>query len=180
MKTKWIIYGVIILVFIAFRFIGGGNEEAEAVDTEEVVTPTQGLITTVKEVETDKFLIEDEQVVDDPEASLIIARYMDSSTDTFTLDQAQLVADSSSYHYSPRGSSVVRMASFGLMGYMMGRNMGAYRPSSSAYVDPNTYNRVTNNAGQSMQRTANRTTISRPRSGSSGFGGSRSTRSFGG
>lgn len=181
MKIKWVLYGAIALVIIGMNFCSGGEQRQETY-SEEVVTPTQGLVTTVKEVEADKFLIEDEQTIDDKDASLIIAKYMDSTIDTFTLDEARLATDTSSNTNNYRRSSVVRMASFGLMGYMFGRNMGSYRPRSSAYVDQNTYNRVNNNAGQSMQRTANRSTVSRtrPSGGKSGYGSSRSTRSYGG
>jgi hypothetical protein len=178
MKIKWILYGALALVILGMNFCSGGEQQETY--SEEVVTPGQGLITTVKEVEADKFLIEDEQTIDDPKASLIIAKYMDSTTDTFTLAEAKLQSDTTSNSY--RRSSVFRMASFGLMGYMLGRNMGSYRPRSSAYVDQNTYNRVNNNAGQSMQRTAKRSTVqrTRPSGGKSGYGGSRSTRSYGG
>jgi hypothetical protein len=181
MKIKWIIYGVIAAVIIGFNFCSN-NEQPQETVTEEVVSPTQGLITTVKEVEKDQFKIEDEQTIDDVSASLIIAKYMDNTVDTFTLDEARMVADTTngeSNNY--RRSSVVRMASYGLMGYFFGRSMGSFRPNRSAYVDQGTYNRVTNNAGQSMQRTASRRTVSRPAGGKSGYGGSsRSTRSYGG
>ena len=181
MKIKWIIYGVIAVVIIGFNFCSN-NEQTQETITEEVVSPTQGLITTVTEVETDQFKIEDEQAVDDISASRIIAKYMDNTVDTFTLDEAKLVADTTSGNSNNyRRSSVVRMASYGLMGYFFGRSMGSFRPNRSAYVDQSTYNRVTNNAGQSLQRTANRRTVSRPSSGKSGYGGSsRSTRSYGG
>ena len=162
MKIKWIIYGVIAVVIIGFNFCSN-NEQAQETTTEEVVSPTQGLITTVKEVETDQFKIEDEQAVDEISASRIIAKYMDNTVDTFTLDEAKLVADTTSSNSNNyRRSSVVRMASYGLMGYFFGRSMGSFRPNRSAYVDQSTYNRVTNNAGQSLQRTANRRTVSRP------------------
>ena len=185
MKIKWILYGLIAAVAIGFNFCGGNNTEEYT--TEEVVTPTQGLVTTVKEVDKDIFKIEDEQAIDDQTASRIIAKYMDNTVDTFSLEEAKMMAsDSSSTSTTThhRRSSVMRMASYGLMGYYMGRNMGTYRPNSSAYVDQNTYSRVTNNAGQSLNRTANRTTVSRPKSGfgSTSRSGSstRSTRSYGG
>lgn len=182
MKIKWILYGLIAAVVLGLNFCGGNN--VEEYTTEEVVTPTQGVVTTVKEVDKDLFKIEDEQAVGTPEESRIIAKYMDSTIDTFSLQEAQLAAaDTTGNPNSHRRSSVFRMASYGFMGYMLGRSMGSYRPNASAYVDQNTYNRVSNNAGQSLNRTASRTTVSRPKSG---FGGSRSgsstrsTRSYGG
>ena len=184
MRIKWIVFGLIAAAALAFNFCGSNNSEEYT--TEEVVTPTQGLITTVKEVEPNQFKIEDEQTAISPEASRIIAKYMDNTTDTFTLEEARVaVSDTTGNTTHHRRSSVFRMASYGLMGYMMGRSMGSYRPSSSAYVDQNTYNRVSNNAGQSLNRTATRTTVSRPKSGfgSSRSGSSsstRSTRSYGG
>ncbi|MCB0559657.1 MAG: hypothetical protein H6573_02175 [Lewinellaceae bacterium] len=185
MKIKWIFYGLIAAAVLALNFCGSDN--VEEYTTEEVVTPTQGLVTTVKEVESGQFKIEDEQAVDDVTASQIIAKYMDNTIDTFTVEEAKAaVADTSSHPTHQRRSSVMRMASYGLMGYMMGRSMGSYRPNASAYVDQNTYNRVSNSAGQSLNRTATRTQVSRPKSGfgssRSGSSGSstRSTRSYGG
>jgi hypothetical protein len=180
MKTKWIIYAVIALVVVGFNLCSR-EEPSSTTVTEEVVVPTQGVITTVKEVETDQYKIEDEQTVESPSDSRIIAKYMDNTIDTFTLEEARLVQDSTSTQQNQRRSSVMRMASYGLMGYMLGRSMGSFRPSSSAYIDQNTYNRVNNNAAQRMQQTARRTTVTRPSSGKSGYGGgSRSTRSYGG
>lgn len=186
MKIKWIFYGLIAAVVLGLNFCGGNNTEEYT--AEEVITPTQGLVTTVKEVDNDVFKIEDEQAIDDKTASLIIAKYMDNTVDTFSLEEAKVMAsDSSSTSNATthhRRSSVMRMASYGLMGYFMGRNMGSYRPNSSAYVDQNTYSRVTNNAGQSLNRTASRTTVSRPKSGfgskSRSGSSTRSTRSYGG
>lgn len=175
MKIKWIIYGAIALVVIGVNLCS--SDEPETV-TEEVAIPTEGLITTVKEVQTDQFRIEYEEVVANTEDSRIIAKYMDSTIDTFTLDEAQLVKDTTTTAYR-RQSSVMRMASFGLMGYLMGRSMGSFRPNSSAYVDQSTYNRVSNGAGQRMQQTARKTTVTRPAKGKSGYG-SGSTRSYGG
>jgi hypothetical protein len=175
MKIKWIIYGVIALVVVGVNLCS--SDEPETI-TEEVTIPTEGLITTVKEVQTDQYRIEDEEVVANTEDSRIIAKYMDSTIDTFTLDEAQLVRDTTTTAYR-RQSSVMRMASFGLMGYLMGRSMGSFRPNSSAYVDQSTYNRVSNGAGQRMQQTARKTSVTRPAKGKSGYG-SGSTRSYGG
>lgn len=182
MRIKWILYGLIAAVVLGINFCGGDN--VEEYTTEEVVTPTQGVVTTVKEVEEGQFKIEDEQAVPSPDASRIIAKYMDETADTFSLEEARLaVSDTSGTQNHYRHNSIFRMASYGLMGYFLGRNMGSYRPSSSAYIDQNTYNRVNNNAGQTLNQTARRTTVSRPKSGfgSSRSGSStRSTRSYGG
>lgn len=172
-NLRYIIYGV-AAIFILYSVFSNSDESESEVITEEVVTPTEGIVTTVKEVEAEQFKIEDEVVVSTPEDSRIIAKYMDNTVDTFTLDEAQLVSEDNSH----RGSSIMRAASYGFLGFMLGRSMGgSFRPSSGAYVDQNTYNRVSNNAGKRMQQTARRTTVSRPKSG---FGGKSSTRSYGG
>lgn len=163
----------ILLVFASFFY--SCNSSPEYVE-ETVSTPTEGMVTTVKEVEKDKFKIEDEQVTPKPEDSRIIANYMDGKRDTFTLQEAQLV-DSQNGSGS-MGGGLMRAASFGLMGYMLGRSMSR-RPQAGAYVDQKTYNRVSNGAGNRVQSSAKRTTTSRP-SGKSGFGGGKSTRSVGG
>jgi hypothetical protein len=175
-KAKLIIYGVIGLVAVYFIFFSKDESaEGEWVE-EEIATPTQGLVTTVKEVESDLFKIEDEATVATPADSRIVAKYMNGNIDTFTLDEARLVdADSSS---GSRRNPIISAATMGLFGFMMGRSMGV-GPSAGAYMDQNTYNRVTSNAGQSINSTAQRTTVRRP-AGKSGFGGGRSTRSVGG
>ena len=175
MKIKYVIYGLIGLFVLGSMIFGGDDDSGADVTYEEVVEPTQGLITTVKEVETDLFKIEDEEVVPTPEESRIIANYMDGARDTFTLDEAKLVdAEGGS-----RRGSIFRAASYGLFGYMMGRRMGGSSGiRSSAYVDPKTHQRVASNAGNQLNNSARRTTRAVP--GKKGYGGGRSTRSVGG
>ena len=171
-NLRLLIYGAAGL-FLLYTFFFRSDDSSSEMVTEEIVTPTEGIVTTVKEMETDQFKIEDEVVVSSPEDSRIIAKYMDGAIDTFTLDEARLVEGESSH----RGSGVMRAASYGFLGFMMGRSMGSFRPSSGAYVDQNTYNKVSNGAGKRMQATAQRTSVSKPKSG---FGGKSSTRSYGG
>lgn len=166
---------VMLLVFASFFYsCSSGPEYVE----ETVSSPTEGLITTVKEVEADLFKIEDEQVVPSPADSRIIANYMDGTRDTLTLQEAQLV-DANDQSGTRRRGGIFRAASYGLMGYMMGRSMSS-RPSAGAYVDQKTYNRVNNGAGNRIQNSAKRTTVRKPAAGKSGFGGGKSTRSVGG
>ncbi|MEM6699939.1 MAG: hypothetical protein AAF806_23640 [Bacteroidota bacterium] len=171
-NIRLVIYGVVGL-FLVYTFFFNSNDSEPEMVTEEVITPTEGIITTVKEMQTDQFKIEDEVVVSSPDDSRIIAKYMDGAIDTFTLDEARLVEGDSSH----RGSGIMRAASYGFLGFMLGRSMGSFRPSPGAYVDQKTYNKVSNGAGQRMQSTAQRTTVSKPKSG---FGGKSSTRSYGG
>ena len=176
MKIKYFIYGAIGLFIIGNMIFGGDDDSGADVTYEEVIEPTEGLITTVKEVESDLFKIEDEVVVPAPEESRIVAKYMDGVIDTFTLEEAKLVDAEQS---SGRRGGIFRAASYGLFGYMMGRRMGGSSGiSSSAYVDPKTHQRVASTAGTKLNNSAKRTT--RPVSGKKGFGGGRSTRSVGG
>ena len=136
----------------------------------EVLSPTQGVITEVKEMETDLFKITDETVVPTKEDSRIIAEYMDGVRDTFTLQEAQLVdAD------HPRRSRTRGVLMAGMMGYMMGKNMGT-GTSRAAYANDAAYNKSTK-ATSSLRSTASRKTVRTPKKG---FGSSRSTRSYGG
>ena len=154
----------------------GGSDTSSETATEQVEIPTEGLITIVKEVETDLFKIDDEQTIPDTSQSLIIANYMDATSDTFTLAQARLV----SVDGTGRSSSVIRAASYGFFGYMMMGRMFGRRPSAGAYTSSKAYDRVNKSAGSRMSQTAKRTTRTRP-GGKSGYGsGSKSTRSYGG
>ena len=181
-QIKWILYGLVgayAIYLLVFKTQNENTGYSSSYETEEEVTPTQGLITTVTETEKDLFKIEDEVTVATPEESRIIARYMDETIDTFTLEEAKLAENNE----HSRSGSVFRAASYGLLGYYMGRSMMGYRPRASAYVDQNTYNRVTRNAGQTLQSTARRTVAKRPTGAKSGYGktsGARSTRSYGG
>lgn len=143
---------------------------------EEVEIPTQGLITTVQEVQPESYKISGEQAVQDTADSRIIAVYLDSTRDTFTLAEVRLIQQSG---YSGPRSGVFGAASYGLMGFMMGRSMSRFRPSSSAYMDQKTYNKVNSTTGNSIRSSSK--TVRRPSTRSSkGFGSGRSTRSHGG
>lgn len=145
---------------------------------EEVEIPTKGLITTVVEVSPESYKIEDEQPVADTSQSLIIAKYLDNTIDTFTLAEVRLVQQS---NYNGPRSGVFTAASYGFFGYMMGRSMMGYRPSASAYRDPNTYNRVNNTTGNTVRSSSTTTRRAKPGSrSSSGYGSGKSSRSYGG
>jgi hypothetical protein len=139
-------------------------------DTETVEVPTEGTITTVKEVAADDWKIEDETPVTNPEDSRIVAQRMDGTVDTFTLEQARL--EETAGHTGANGG-IMRAAGFGLMGYMLGRSMMT-PPAASAYTNSGAHARSTASATR-MRSTAS--SVTRPRTG---FGGGRSTRSVGG
>jgi hypothetical protein len=145
--------------------------------SEKITVPTQGVIATVREVQKNQFKIEDEQSIADTAQSLVIAKWMDGQIDTFTLSEARILQ--SAGHHSHSGG-IFHTVGLGYFGYMMGRSM-ASPVQSSAYVDPQTYNRVSNGAGQQIRSSA--VTTTRPSAGRSGFGsrtGGGSTRSYGG
>ena len=178
MKNLTILKYAFYAVFaIAFLYNCGGS--SSDVEYEEVVLPTEGLITVVKEVETDLFKIDDEITIPNTEESLIVANYLDETSDTFTLAEARLMEANG---YQGRSGSVMRAASYGFFGYMMMRNMSsARRPQQGAYTSKQAYDKTSKTAGQSLNKTASRTRRVKPGSGESGYGsGSKSTRSFGG
>lgn len=144
--------------------------------SEKISVPTQGVITTVREVQKDQFKIEDEQSIADTAQSLIVAKWMDGRVDTFTLSEARILNQGG---YQRHSGGIFHTVGMGYFGYMMGRSM-ASPVQSSAYVDPQTYNRVSNGAGQQIRSSA--VTTTRPSSGRSGFGSrtGSSTRSYGG
>ncbi len=177
-NLKYLLYGLVGLYLFNTFFCASDSSSGE-VEYEEVVLPTQGLITVVKEVETDQFKIEDEITIPDTAGSLIVANYLDMTSDTFTLSEARLMEANG---YTGRSGSVMRAASYGFFGYMMMRNMGsARRPSAGAYTSKQAYDKTSKGAGQKLSQTASRTRRVKPGSGRSGFGsGSKSSRSFGG
>lgn len=175
MNLKYGLYAIIAVMVLYNVFFGESDSSSEP-QMEEVSVPTEGLITTVLEVDTNLFKISDEQAVPTVEDSRIIANYMDSTSDTFTLEEAKLV-DAEGENSGHRRNGIVRAATYGFFGYMMGRSM-ARRPSAGAYTDPKTANRVSSTSGSRVTSSAR--TVSRPVKGTSGYGSNRSTRSYGG
>jgi hypothetical protein len=176
MSKFWISCALAALAAGALTSCGSSSSTEEA-DT--------GIITVVREVADGEFRIEDEQIAPTKSASAIIAKYADNTIDTIPLSEAQLVmssgeaASDTSRHYYRR-NSLVTMASYGLMGYMLGRRMGSFSPMPSAYVDPQTHQRVNNTTGNTFRNATARQTSSSPSKGRSGYGGGSSTRSSGG
>ncbi len=169
-------YGLYTILGIFILHSLFSDDSSSETVTEEIEIPTEGLITVVKEIETDLFKIDDEITIPETSESLIVANYMDATSDTFTLAEARLVAANG----SGRSRSVVNAASLGFFGYMMLGRTYARRPNPGAYTNSKTYNRVNNTAGSRLKQTAKRTSRTRP-AGKSGFGSkSRSTRSYGG
>ncbi|NBC07411.1 MAG: hypothetical protein GVY26_09490 [Bacteroidetes bacterium] len=183
MKT-WITYCGAIGLAVLLNACGG----AERVDEQA----EKGIVTTVREVKDGEFKIEDEQMVEEKSASAIIAKYADNTTDTIPLSEAkQLMQDSTAaqasqdtthrrHHHYRRRTSLLSIAAYGYMGYMLGRNRSSFSPRPSAYMDRSTYQRVNNTTGTRFRNATSRSTTSRPSKGKSGYGGSRSTRSYGG
>lgn len=179
-KIKWGIYAV-IGIWLLVSFFGKKESSNVSYETVEVLEPTEGVITTVDEVQAEVFKISDEEVVPLKEDSRIIANYMDGQVDTFTLEEAMLVDTTISDRNDPRyRNRMIRSVVWGgAMGYMMGRSMGSPLRRSS-YRSDAAYNRASSSRTR-MASTASRRTVQRPtKSSRSGYGKSRSTRSYGG
>jgi len=163
---------VLVTLTLSFLVMSCGSDTV----TEEQVEYTQGVITLMEEVSPEQFKIVDETVVANKNDSKIITQYLDGHKDTISLYEAQAIAqDTTSRHYHRH-----RTYYWGLMGWHLGRS-SSIPPASNAYHNQAAYNRVQNNAGSTMQRTARRTTVSRPANSSKGYGSSsKSSRSYGG
>lgn len=173
-KIKYGLYALVACWFIYSFFIKEATPTEVAY--EEVEIPTQGIATILKEVEPESFLIEDEITLEATKDSYIVANYMDETVDTFTLAEVKLMALNE--NTSSRNSSLMRAASYGFFGYMMGRSMSS-PVRSSAYMDQKTYDKVNNKTGNNMRSTAKRTRTAKP-AGKSGYGSGKSSRSYGG
>lgn len=169
-------------LLISMAACGDNYESTSSAPAEDT-----GIVTTLREMPNGEFKIEDEQIVSSQSASSIIAKYADNTSDTVSLNEAKAMmtaqpatTDSVSQNNYYRRSPWVTMATYGLMGYMMGRS-SSFSPSPGAYVDPKTYNRVNSTTGTQFRNSTARTSSSRPSGGKSGYGGgSGSTRSYGG
>lgn len=170
-------------LLISLAACGDNYESTSSAPAEDT-----GIVTTLREMPDGEFKIEDEQIVSSQSASAIIAKYADNTSDTVSLSEAKAMmtaqpaaTDTSSQNTYYRRSPWVTMATYGVMGYMMGRS-SSFTPSPGAYVDPKTYNRVNSSTGTQFRNATARTGSSRPSGGKSGYGGggSGSTRSYGG
>ncbi len=162
---------VVVAGTMSLYSCGGGEQEYVS---ETKVELTQGLVTTIEEVEKDKFKIADETVVEKKEDARIIAQYLDGQRDTFTLDEARLIeAD------SPRGSSMRGAFLGGVMGYYFGRSLSS-PINSSSYKNNAAYQKSQTKTASSLKSTASRTTVRKPVNSTKGYGSGRSTRSYGG
>lgn len=165
--------GLGLLGLVSLYGCGGSTEYVE---TTEIDEPTKGVITEVEETSADLFKITDEELVEKVEDSRIIAQYLDGKRDTFTLDEARLVAaDSTSTNGRRRGLSNVMRA--GLMGYFFTRGFGG--PTMGAYKNGAKYASSVGKNNE-IRSTAKTRTVRKPVTGKSGFGKGGSTRSFGG
>jgi len=173
-KIKYGVYALLAVWFIYSIFIK--EPTPTEVEYEEVEIPSQGIATILQEVEPEAFKIEDELTLASTEDSYIVAKYLDATIDTFTLEEVRLMAANEGT--SPRNRSMMRAASYGFFGYMMGRSMSS-PVRSSAYMDQKTYDRVNKNTGNKMRSTATRTKRAKP-GGKSGYGSGKSSRSYGG
>jgi len=167
LKTATMVIGS---AFIMSGLMSSCGDNTEYV-TEEVLSPTQGIVTEVKEMQKDKFKITDETVVDTKADSRIIAEYMDGARDTFTLEEAKLVNADNPVRYSSMNGILMG----GMMGYMMGKSMST-PVSKSAYANNSAYSK-SNSSTSNLKSSAKRSTVKKPKSG---FGSSKSSRSYGG
>jgi hypothetical protein len=137
---------------------------------------TKGVITEVEEVSPNQFKITDEQVVTEKDSSKVIAHYLDGEVDTMSIEEVKVIEESDQRR---RGLSPILYGGF--IGYYMGRS-SRVAPSPSVYKDQSTYNRVNSTTGSTLNKTASRSRVrsTRPSGSSSGYGKSRSTRSYGG
>ena len=161
----------IILLAIAITTFVACGEPTSEYTTEEVLKPTNGVITEVKEMQEDLFRITDETIVPTVEESRIIAEYIDGTRDTFTLEEARLVDGE-----HPKRNRMSGILMGGMMGYMMGRNMSS-PTNRSSYASDAAFKKSATNT-QAVRASASRTTVRTPRKG---YGRStKSTRSYGG
>jgi hypothetical protein len=168
-KTTMVVGGSLLISGFMACNTGPQYELSETLD------PTQGVITEVKEIEQDLFRITDETIVPLKEDSRIIAEYMDGVRDTFTLAEAQLTEADPGYHDYPRRHGMSGVLMGGMMGYMMGRSLSS-PINRAAYASQSAYQKSTTSTS-TMRSSATRRTVRTPKSG---FGGSRSSRSYGG
>ncbi|MDX2136209.1 MAG: hypothetical protein SFV52_15595 [Saprospiraceae bacterium] len=168
---------VAVAALLAAHTRCGSNDNGG--DWEEVTTyeVTKGVVTTLEEVETDKYEIVDEQIVEGKDASRVIIKRLNGTVDSLTLAQARglVGAQDTVYrevqsHQGYHGHGMGSVLWWGAMGYMMGRSFntptqpGFYRQQSGSPAGY-AYNRTS----EQLKSTAIPRTEMRPVSGKSGY-----------
>ena len=173
------------LLVVAAVGIGGACTTSTQPSVDEVFEAyTEGVVTEVVEVAPDEWRIADERVVADTNATSLVARRLDGSVDTISgaaLDNLASQAEPE----QQRANGGFGLGSLLLYSYLgrrlfAGSARGYAGPSSQAYVNNGTFNRVQQSTGQRLNATSRTRTVSRPAGGRSGFGSGRSGRGFGG
>jgi len=186
-KKKLRTAGLILGTAFTLGFVACGNvDRGPQYKTIKKTNPTQGVITEVKEMEPNKFLITNETLVPKNEDSRLIAEYMDGTRDTMTMAEAQMVDEEKPERRRGMGGIFF----LGMWGNMGGRSAAAASGvargggiNSSAYASKAAYQK---SAKTSSQIRSSATKSTRPGSSSSsskkssGFGSSKSSRSYGG
>lgn len=170
---KWIIYGALALFFL-FRVFSGGSSSGDDYIEETLEEPTQGIHVELQEMESDLFKITDEEILAKREDSQIIVTFLDSTVDTFGIDEIKLMEAN-----DPKRSLIRSAAYAGMFGYMMGRPMGSGL-GRSAYASDGAYNKSNSTGRSQLRSTARKTTVRKPSTSSKSYGSSRSTKSYGG
>ena len=186
-RYKWYILaigGIILWNMFSSKSTSSDTVTVQYTD-EEVIEPTQGVITHISEMSDEVFKITNEEIIPLKADSRIITTYLTGEIDTFSLAEAALIdttiTDRNDSHYRRGRMGSVMM--WGMMGYMMGgRSMGSPL-RRSAYASSSAYSKSSTVGRTQMNKTATRRTVRRPSSTSSrktGYGSGKSTRSYGG
>lgn len=160
-----------IAIFVLISVFRGGDDGDDYVE-ETLEDPTQGIIAKINEVEENLFRITDEDIIDKREDSQIIATFLDSSVDTFSLEEITLTEAN-----NPQRSMLRSVAMMGMIGYMAGRPMGS-GVTRSAYANDKAFNKSNTTGRNQLRSTASRKIVKSP--AKKGYGTSKSTRSYGG
>lgn len=155
----------------------GGDGSPRIVDAKEktVYESTKGVITEVEEVEPgDQYKIIDERIIDKKDESIAIVHTLEGQTDTLSLRKMK-EGDESSYRHSGLRSVLL----YSLAGSFFNRSLGSVTPNASNYKTTSAFDK-SNSLKNDLKSSAISRRVTVPGSRSTGYGKSRSFRSFGG
>lgn len=142
---------------------------------ETVYESTKGIVTEVEEIEPgEDYKILDERIIDDKEKSIAIIHTLDGKIDTLSLRKLKDDTGTNYRHSGLRGVLVYSLAAS-----YFNRNLRNVNPSSSSYKNMSTYDK-SRNLKNNLRNSATTRRVRVPGTSSSGYGGGKSFRSFGG
>ncbi len=165
-----------VLGLVFLQSCSDGSPHFKDAEEIEVKTTSQGVISEIEEIDPGKtYKVIDETIIDDKAASMAIVHNLDGTTDSLSFAQIEKEGESS----NGRHSSLRPFLMGTLAATYFSRRFGSTTMNTGSYKNQRAYDK-SKGLRKNLASTASTRRVKVPGSGSKGYGGSKSFRSFGG